>query len=232
MKSQRSLTIGMRLTLGFAALVALMLVLAAFAMLRIGAISNAMRTQETVQQQKLEPLYVAREALDQTGLAARNAYIFRDEAAAAKELAILDQQKALYLDALAKLAPVFKGDPQFDKVSTGLNAMAQELLRPRQLREAGKMEEYGTFLVNDCSPLRRQIVADIDAVLKSVQRESAQASEAAHAGWPCWPQSACWSAWWSAPSSRAVCCASSVASPTMRRRLPTASPMANWASKW
>ena len=51
MKSQRSLTIGMRLTLGFAALVALMLVLAAFAMLRIGAISNAMQAQETVQQQ-------------------------------------------------------------------------------------------------------------------------------------------------------------------------------------
>ena len=181
MKSQRSLTIGMRLTLGFAALVALMLVLAAFAMLRIGAISNAMQAQETVQQQKLEPLYVAREALDQTGLAARNAYIFHDEAAAVRELAILDQQKALYLDALAKLAPVFKGDPQFDKVSIGLNAMAQELLRPRQLREAGKMEEYGAFLVNDCSPLRRQIVTDIETVLKSVQGESRQASEAAHA---------------------------------------------------
>ena len=181
MKSQRSLTIGMRLTLGFAALVALMLVLAAFALLRIGAVSNAMRAQDKVQQQKLEPLYVAREALDQTGLAARNAYIFHDEAAAARELAIVDQQKALYLDALSKLTPVFQGDAQFEKVSAGLNAMAQELLRPRQLREAGKMEEYGAFLVNDCSPLRRRIVADIDTVLKSVQRESALASDEAHA---------------------------------------------------
>ncbi len=181
MKSQRSLTIGMRLTLGFAALVVLMLVLAAFALLRIGAVSNAMRTQDSVQQQKLEPLYVAREALDQTGLAARNAYIFHDDAAAARELAIVDQQKALYLDALSKLTPVFKGDAQFEKVSAGLNAMAQELLRPRQLREAGKMEEYGAFLVNDCSPLRRRIVADIDTVLKSVQRESTLASDEAHA---------------------------------------------------
>ncbi|MGK5023203.1 methyl-accepting chemotaxis protein [Janthinobacterium sp. RB2R34] len=181
MNSQRRLTIGMRLSLGFAALVVLMLVLAAFALLRIGAISNAMRAQETVQQQKLEPLYVAREALDQTGLAARNAYIFHDEAAAARELAIVDQQKALYLEALSKLTPMFRGDPQFEKVSTGLNKMAQELLRPRQLREAGKMEQYGAFLVNDCSPLRRQIVADIDTVLKSVQRESMLASEAAHA---------------------------------------------------
>ena len=181
MKSLNSLTIGMRLSLGFAALVLLMLVLAAFALLRIGAISDAMRAQEVVQQQKLEPLYVAREALDQTGLAARNAYIFHDQAAAGRELDILDQQKALYLDALARLSPKFAGDAQFDKVSTGLQKMSQELLRPRQLREAGKMDEYGAFLVNDCTPLRRQIVVDIDTVLKSVQRESALASEAAQA---------------------------------------------------
>lgn len=172
MKSFNRLTIGARLSAGFAALVLLMLVLAAFALLRMGAIAGAMEAQEKVQLEKLEPLYVAREALDQTGLAARNAYIFDDHAAAAKELDILDSQKALYLDALARLAPRFAGDAMFDKVSKGLQAMAQELQRPRQFRAAGQMEQYGTFLVDECSPLRRQIVADIDAVLKSVQRES------------------------------------------------------------
>ncbi|MEG2033713.1 MAG: chemotaxis protein, partial [Janthinobacterium sp.] len=176
MMSFNRLTIGARLTAGFASLVLLMLVLAAFALLRIGAISQAMEAQEKVQLEKLEPLYVAREALDQTGLAARNAYIFHDQAAAEKELDILDSQRALYLDALARLAPRFAGDAQFEKVGTGLKAMAQELLRPRQFRAAGQMEQYGTFLVEECSPLRRQIVADIDAMLKSVQRESAQAS--------------------------------------------------------
>ena len=181
MKSFNNLTIGARLTAGFAALVVLMLVLATVALLCIGAIADAMGAQDKVQQEKLEPLYVVREALDQTGLAARNAYIFRDEAAAARELAILDSQKALYLDVLAKLAPTFAGDPQFDKVDKGLHAMARELLRPRQFRAAGQMEQYGTFLVDECSPLRRQIVADIDAVLKSVQRESEQASTDAHA---------------------------------------------------
>ena len=95
MMSFNRLTIGARLSAGFAALVILMLVLAAFALLRMGAIADAMGAQDKVQQEKLEPLYVAREALDQTGLAARNAYIFRDQAAAEKELAILDSQKAL-----------------------------------------------------------------------------------------------------------------------------------------
>ena len=181
MKSLNTLTIGMRLSLGFATLVALMLVLAAFALLRIGAISDAMKTQEQVQQRKLDPLYVAREALDQTGLAARNAYIFHDEAAASRELAVLDQQKALYLRALGQLAPVFAGDAQFDKVSRGLQQMAQELERPARYRAAGQMDQYGDFLVNECSPLRRQIVSDIDLLLTHVQRESKLASDSAHA---------------------------------------------------
>jgi len=181
MKSLNTLPIGMRLSLGFATLVALLLVLAAFALLRIGAMSDAMRAQDQVQLHKLDPLYIAREALDQTGLAARNAYIFRDPAAAARELALIDQQKAVYLDALAQLAPLFAGDAQFDKVSRGLKQMAQELQRPARYRAAGQMDQYGDFLVNECSPLRRQIVTDIDGLLKNVQRESNLASESAHA---------------------------------------------------
>ncbi len=41
------------------------------------------------------------------------------------------------------------------------------------------MAEFGVFLVKECSPLRRQIVADIDALLTSVQRETAEANRAA-----------------------------------------------------
>jgi len=181
MKTLNSLTIGARLSAGFGALIVLMLLLAAFALLRIGAIADAVSAQELVRQEKLEPLYVAREALDQTGLAARNAYIFHEREAADKELDILDRQKDRYLNALAQLAPRFAGDPQFDKVSTGLKAMAQELLRPLKFRETGQMEQYGSFLVHECSPLRRQIVGDIDAMLKSVQGESNLASDAARA---------------------------------------------------
>jgi methyl-accepting chemotaxis protein len=54
--------------------------------------------------------------------------------------------------------------------------MARELKRPRRYREAGKMTEYGLFLVNECSPLRRQIVADINKVLGKVQSDAHQAT--------------------------------------------------------
>jgi methyl-accepting chemotaxis protein len=177
----RKLGIGARLTIGFGMLVALMLILATFAVLRMSAIADAMHGQNKVEDTKLEPLYAAREALAQTGLAARNAYIFTAEADARRELDILDQQKAIYLEALQKMAPAFAGDAQFDKVRKGLLAMAEELKRPRAFRDAGKLEEYGHFLVNECSPLRRQIVSDIEVSVRAVQQELQQANAATEA---------------------------------------------------
>ena len=174
------LKIGTKLSLGFGTLVGLMLVLAVMSLFRLSAISTAVRDQEIVQQQKLDPLYAAREALAQTGLAARNAFIFTDPQQAAGELAILDQQKAIYLAKLDELTPRFAGNPEFAKVRQGLLAMARELERPRAFRQAGMMTEFGEFLVNDCSPLRRQIVADIDVLLKSLQAEISAANDTAH----------------------------------------------------
>ncbi len=179
MNTLSRLKIGTQLRLGFGTVIVLMLILISFAVMRMNAISAAVKHQEQVTATRLEPLYVAREALDQTGMAARNAYIFRDQADALKELALLDEQKALYLDALHRLEPVFAGNAQFDKARSGLLAMAEELKRPRKYREAGQMEAYGEFLVKECSPLRRQIVQDIDVLLKSVQRENQQASDLA-----------------------------------------------------
>ncbi len=159
----------------------LIVVLAAFALSRMYGVEAVVESQNKIRAEKLEQLYSAREALDQTGMAARNAFIFTSDTDANKELDILDQQKAIYLDALGAMAPAFKGDADFEKAKKGLLAMAEELKRPRQYRSAGKMQEYGEFLVKECSPLRRQIVADIDVVLKSVQRNVDNQSRAAEA---------------------------------------------------
>jgi len=179
MNSFKNLKIATKLSLGFGILVALMLILAAISLSSMSSVSKAMQYGNTVQMEKLEPLYIAREALDQTGLAARNAYVFKNEADAQKELTIVDEQKAIYLDALKKLQPVFAGDKDFEKISNGLQAMAKELTRPRMYRQAGKMQEYGDFLVNECSPLRRQIVSDIETVLSAVKHENDNARIAA-----------------------------------------------------
>ena len=165
-----NLKIGTKLTLGFGVIVLLILALSIAFLVQTKSIGNVIVSQNQVRSEKLERLYVAREALDQTGIAARNAFIFKADADAKKELEILDQQKTIYLDALNALVPAFKDDADFNKVRKGLLAMADELKRPRQYRDAQKMEEYGEFLVKECSPLRRQIVSDIDVLLKSVQR--------------------------------------------------------------
>ncbi len=177
MDSFKKLKIGTQLSLGFGMVTALMLVLAVFSVMRVSSLSKAFREDHRISAQRLEPLYVAREALAQTGLAARNGYIFTDNAEAAKELAIVDEQKAIYLAAIEKMAPVYANDPQFAKVKEGMLAMADELKRPRQYREAGKMEEYGRFLVNECSPLRRRIVQDMAVLVSAAQKESEMAAD-------------------------------------------------------
>ncbi|WP_343729178.1 methyl-accepting chemotaxis protein [Duganella sp.] len=176
MDSLKKLKIGTQLSLGFGMLTALMVVLAVFSVVRVSSLSGAFHAQTRISSEHLEPLYLAREALAQTGLAARNAYIFTDDAEAAKELAIVDEQKTAYLAALDKMTPAYANDPQFAKVKEGLLAMAKELQRPRQYREAGKMEEYGKFLVNECSPLRRRIVQDMAVLITSAEKETETAT--------------------------------------------------------
>lgn len=176
----RNLNIGKKMGLGFGIVTVLMLALIGLSLLRMLSISSAVEIQNEIHFKKLDPLYVAREALAQTGLAARNAYVFKDEGSAKKELIILDEQKAIYLKALKQLEAEFQGDADFAKVKTGLLSMAQELERPRTYREKGDLAGFGEFLVNECSPLRRQIVMDIDVVLKKVQEESAAATNSSN----------------------------------------------------
>ncbi|MYM31883.1 chemotaxis protein [Duganella sp. CY15W] len=172
----KKLKIGTQLALSFGTLTALMLIMATFAIVRTNSITNAFHDEQRLMAEKLEPLYAAREALAQTGLAARNAYIFSDNAQAAKELTLLDEQRATYLAALEKMTPAFKGDANFDKVRGGLLKMAEELKRVRKMRESGDLEALSAFLTNECSPLRRQIVADIAVVLTAAQNETHAAS--------------------------------------------------------
>ena len=120
MNAFRKLNIGTQLSLGFGMLTALMLILAAVSILGMSSTGAAFKQQELIDNTRLDPLYVAREALAQTGLAARNAFIFNDDAQAGKELAIVDEQKAIYLAAVEKMTPSFGGDAQFGGIDPGL----------------------------------------------------------------------------------------------------------------
>jgi len=173
--------VSVRLFAAFALVLLVTLTLAAFALSRVNSIETALVEAEAFHNVQLEPLYAAREALGQTGIAARNAYIFQDAQAAQRELDLVDARKADYLAALARLDPVLGANPQYARVKEGLLAMARELERPRRFRAAGEMDAYGSFLVQECSPLRRQIVADIDVLVKELQARTRSAGEAAAA---------------------------------------------------
>ncbi|MGJ7916627.1 hypothetical protein ACI48D_14260 [Massilia sp. LXY-6] len=163
----------------FALVVLVTLVLAVFAIGRVSGIGDALTAADSLRRTRLEPLYDLREALDQTGIAARNAFIFSDAAEAMRELDLVDQQVGIYQAALAKLDLALQGDAQYLKIRTELETMTRELQRPRKYRTTGQMDAFGSFLVQDCSPLRRKIVADVDVLLKQLQAESARAGAAA-----------------------------------------------------
>ncbi len=167
--------IATRLYAAFSLILAVTLVLAAFSVASINRIERALHTADDMRNAELEPLYAAREALAQTGIAARNAYIFKDDAAARRELDLVDAQKAQYMAALTRLDAVLSDNPQYKKVRDGMQVMARELERPRAYRASGDLEGFGAFLVNECSPLRRQIVADIEVLLKELQAHTADA---------------------------------------------------------
>ena len=178
MNSYRNTSIATKLYSAFAIAILFTSALAVFAIVQVGQINRALNDEHAQRRTQLEPLTEAREALAQTGIAARNSYIFLDEAAALGELDILDRQKEKYLHALKELEPMLGGDAQFGKVRSGLLQMAQELERPRKYRVAGEMEGFGKFLVEECSPLRRRIVEDMNVLMNALEQRSAAATEA------------------------------------------------------
>jgi len=179
-KSQ-SVGIAAQLYGAFALVVLVTLVLAAFSVIRVNAIEQALGSADQLRATRLEPLYEAREALDQSGIAARNAYIFKNDTDAVRELDLVDRHAADFRAALGKLDATLAGDAQYDKVREELMAMSRELQRPRRYRMAGDMEGYGTFLTEECTPLRRRIVADIGTLLGRLQAGSVEAGAAARA---------------------------------------------------
>jgi len=181
MNSLSTMSTRAKLGIGFGLVAALIVILAIFAWRQLGNVGHEMTAQNQIRTTKLERLYELRERLAQTGLAARNAYVFPNQADARRELDLLDDHKARYLAELQALTPLFTGNADFAKMRDGLLQMANELNRPRGYRDAGRLAEYGAFLVNECSPLRRQNVLDIDRVITDVQAQVAASTASAQA---------------------------------------------------
>ncbi|WP_323141430.1 methyl-accepting chemotaxis protein [Massilia phyllosphaerae] len=171
------LKIGTRLATCFALVVALMLAISAISLTRFATTAHTISEATDIRQNHLAPLYDIREALAQTGISARNAFIMQDDAEAARELDLIDKFRDIYLARLTALEPVLGSRPEFRTAHDGLVRMSKELGRPRAMREAHAMQAYSDFLIKECTPLRRQIVLDLDKAIKVIEADMNAASQ-------------------------------------------------------
>ena len=171
-----NLKIGSRLGICFGILLAMMLAIAIMSALRLETTAETIADATRIRQAELAPLYTIREALAQTGISARNAFILEDDGEAARELDLLDSHRDAYLAELEKLEPVLAGRPEFEKARAGLRRMAGELARPRRFRQAHAMQAYSHFLIDECNPLRRKIVVDLNDTIRTIEADMNQAS--------------------------------------------------------
>jgi len=175
------LKIGTRLTTCFALVVALMLAISAISLTRFATTAQTISDATHIRQNELAPLYDIREALAQTGISARNAFVMQDDAEAGRELDLVDKFRDIYMERLTALEPVLGKRPEFQKARDGLLRLSTEIARPRKMREAHDMQAFSTFLIKECTPLRRQIVIDLDKAIKAVEADMIVASEQVNA---------------------------------------------------
>ena len=175
------LKIGTRLTTCFALVVALMLAISAISLTRFATTAQTISDATHIRQNELAPLYDIREALAQTGISARNAFIMQDDAEAGRELDLVDKFRDIYMERLTALEPLLGKRPEFQKARDGLLRLSTEIARPRKMREAHDMQAFSTFLIKECTPLRRQIVIDLDKAIKAVEADMIVASEQVNA---------------------------------------------------
>jgi methyl-accepting chemotaxis protein len=169
--------IGTRLAICFGVVVLLMLVIAAISLSRLSTTATTIAQATAIREHQLAPLYDIRESLAQTGISARNAFIVPDERTAETELGLVEQYRERYMQRLQALDALLGDRADFIKARDGLRQMAKELDRPRKYREAHDMQGYAGFLANECSPLRRRIVIDVNEVIKSIESDMSRASQ-------------------------------------------------------
>jgi methyl-accepting chemotaxis protein len=172
----KNLKIGTRLTICFGTIVLFMLAISGISLSRLSTTAATISQATSIREQQLAPLYDIREALAQTGISARNAFIMDDDSQARAELDLLDQQRERYMQRMDALKVLLAGRADFIKARDGLSQMAKELDRPRKYRDAHDMKGYGEFLVKECTPLRRRIVTDLNEVIKSIESDMSRAS--------------------------------------------------------
>ncbi|HEY9240263.1 MAG TPA: methyl-accepting chemotaxis protein, partial [Burkholderiaceae bacterium] len=190
MKAIANMKVGMRLGLGFAALLALQLVTTGIGMQQMADLAGRVTTITDIGETKLKALNDVSAAIGARAIAARNLALLPDPAAQKADLERVKNSQAAIDKGIADIAAVIQRAPES---STAEERQMLEQLRtlegkylPIALRIVGlattqKTDEAVKALTTECMPVLTQVVAHVAAFNELLKKESLESAAAAQA---------------------------------------------------
>jgi methyl-accepting chemotaxis protein len=170
MSAIANLKIGARLTIGFAAVIALLIVLALIGVTKISAISADTEIILHDRFIKVELAQTVENEVNKQLRALRTPLIVSDAALAEKELAKLDASLAVVSSAIDKLKATVHSERGQATLKALVDSRASFKAKEQQLLaavKAGKIDEARALLVSDILPLEGAYLTAIEAFAKS-----------------------------------------------------------------
>ena len=180
----KNLTIGVRLTLGFGLLAALLLGVAALAYLRIQDIDSSVQTISRVNLPKVEQAHAAIDQVNVTARAIRNAMLVKTTDEAQKEFDRLTQARKETAELYAKLDKAItsaEGRKMFDTVLETRKITVADQDKVISLFKAGHKDEAADLLVNQVRKSQADYIRALEVLIRHETELMEQATEHSNA---------------------------------------------------
>jgi methyl-accepting chemotaxis protein len=168
----KNLTIGRRLALGFSAVIALMLVMAALAYARLGTLNESIRLTNEDRFPKTQQVHKVKDELNETARNMRNLLLMTDVASINKEYANIEESKKDIAEALAKLDRSIK-TPEGRALYNDIIAKREIFQKERdvfiEMAQGQRKEEALKQLLEKVRPIH---LAYFDALDKLLERQT------------------------------------------------------------
>ncbi len=180
----KNLTIGVRLTLGFGLLAALLLGVAALAYLRIQDIDSSVQTISRVNLPKVEQAHAAIDQVNISARAIRNAMLVKTPDEAQKEFDRLTQARKETAELYAKLDKAItsaEGRKMFDTVLETRKITVADQDKVISLFKAGHKDEAADLLVNQVRKSQADYIRALEVLIRHETELMEQATEHSNA---------------------------------------------------
>ena len=190
MKAIGNLKVGMRLGLGFAAVLTLQLVTTGIGMRQMADLADRVTTITQVSEAKLKALNEVSANVGSRAIAARNLALLTDPAAQKPDLERVKTAQAAVDKGIAELAAVMQAAPEVSSAEERKMLDQLRTLEARYLPIAArivglattqKTEEAVQALTQECMPLLTQVIAHVASFNELLKKDSAASAASAQA---------------------------------------------------